>query len=179
MFSWINSDYKFELNCNFSYAVGDSNINDSNYEKLSQDLVPDVILVKKFYGHDKSARRRARLWRLKHLAEDVISMSTENKYVTWPWARYNDSVLTLEKLQFGARSVKLVFKLDFFFSAYNEFLEDLEEDPEMRQNINIFRDSKKQIPVDDNDILDPSIPQVTLEEMLDDLFIDDVEMQEV
>ncbi|XP_043471212.1 60S ribosomal export protein NMD3 [Leptopilina heterotoma] len=121
------------------YALGDSNINDSNFEKLNQDLVPEVILVKKFYGHDKAARRRARLWKLKHLAEDVVSMSTEN-------------------------------------NEYNEFLDDLEEDPEMRQNINIFRDSKKQIPVDEDDVIDPSIPQITLDEMLDDLFIDDVEM---
>lgn len=49
----------------------------------------------------------------------------------------------------------------------------------MRQNINIFRDSKKQIPVDEDEVIDPSVPQITLEEMLDDLFIDDVEMKEV
>lgn len=58
-----------------------------------------------------------------------------------------------------------------FYSEYNEFLDELEEDPEMRQNINIFRDVQKQIPVDTNEI-DPSIPQITLEEMLDDLVIE-------
>lgn len=63
------------------------------------------------------------------------------------------------------------------YSEYNEFLDDLEEDPELRQNINIFRDSRKQIPVDTNE-LDPSIPQITLEEMLDDLVIEDTEMTE-
>lgn len=63
-------------------------------------------------------------------------------------------------------------------SEYNEFLDDLEEDPELRQNINVFRDSRKQIPVDTNEI-DPSIPQITLEEMLDDLVIEDTEMTEV
>lgn len=123
------------------YAIGDSNINDLHFEKLNRDLIPDVILVKKFYGHDRSARRRARVWKLKHLAAEVVSMSTEN----------ND---------------------------YNEFLDELEEDPEMRQNINIFRDTSKQIPVDTDEI-DPSIPQITLEEMLDDLVIDDTEMAEV
>lgn len=47
----------------------------------------------------------------------------------------------------------------------------------MRQNINIFKDSKKQqLPVDVNDMVDASVPQITLEEMLDDLVIDDVEM---
>lgn len=47
----------------------------------------------------------------------------------------------------------------------------------MRQNINIFKDAKKQhMAVDVNDLADPSIPQITLEEMLDDLVIDDVDM---
>lgn len=48
----------------------------------------------------------------------------------------------------------------------------------MRQKINVYRDSSKQIPVDTNDI-DPTIPQITLEEMLDDLVIDDADMAEV
>lgn len=123
------------------YNLKDSNINDVNLDKLSEDTIPDIILVKKFYGHDKAARRRARIWKLKHLADEAISMSTENK-------------------------------------DYNEFLDELEEDPEMRQNISIFRDSRKQIPVDTDEI-DPSIPQITLEEMLDDLVIEDTEMTEV
>lgn len=46
----------------------------------------------------------------------------------------------------------------------------------MRQNINIFKDTKKVMPVDTNDMLDPSLPVITLEEMLDDLVLDDVEM---
>lgn len=60
------------------------------------------------------------------------------------------------------------------FSEYNEFLEELEEDPDMRRNINIFKNTGKQIPVDTNE-MDPSIPQITLEEMLDDLMIEDSE----
>ncbi|CAG9809837.1 unnamed protein product [Chironomus riparius] len=60
---------------------------------------------------------------------------------------------------------------------YNEFLDDLEEDPDMRMRVNIYKDNKKQqIPVDENDMDDPSAPQITLEEMLDDLVINDVEM---
>lgn len=56
-------------------------------------------------------------------------------------------------------------------------MDDLEEDPEMRQQINIFKDAKKQqIPVDVDDMPDPSAPFITLEEMLDDLVLDDVEM---
>lgn len=49
----------------------------------------------------------------------------------------------------------------------------------MRKKINIFKDAKKQsMAVDVNDLADPAMPQVTLEEMLDDLVLDDVEMGE-
>lgn len=41
--------------------------------------MPDIILVKKFYGHDKTARRRARMWKLKHLNENVVSNDTDNE----------------------------------------------------------------------------------------------------
>jgi len=57
----------------------DSNINDTNFEKLSEDSIPDIILVKKFYSHNKAARRKARVWKLKHITDEVASMSTENK----------------------------------------------------------------------------------------------------
>lgn len=71
----------------------------------------------------------------------------------------------------------LLTEHSFILSDYNEFLDDLEEDPEMRQHINIFKDAKKQhIAVDVDDLDDPSAPQITLEEMLDDLVLDDVEM---
>lgn len=65
-----------------------------------------------------------------------------------------------------------------FYRDYNEFLDDLEEDPGLRQNVNIFRDSSRQIPVDTNDGIDPSVPRITLEEMLDDLIIEDDNMGE-
>lgn len=58
---------------------------------------------------------------------------------------------------------------------YQEFLEDLEEDQEFRQNINIYRDTSKQIPIDSSGVKasDNSTPQITLAEMLDDLVLDD------
>lgn len=62
------------------YNIEDSNINDANFEKLDKQKVPDVVLVKKYYG-DKAARRRQRMWKLKHLAEEGASLNTnEEKY---------------------------------------------------------------------------------------------------
>lgn len=55
---------------------------------------------------------------------------------------------------------------------YNDFLDDLEEDPLYRQNINIYR-NKQVMPVDTDELEDPFEPRITLEEMLDDLNIDD------
>lgn len=51
---------------------------------------------------------------------------------------------------------------------YTEFLEDLEEDDSYRQNVNIFKDSAK-TPVDLDDIEDEHLPQISLQEMLDDM----------
>ncbi|XP_060525572.1 60S ribosomal export protein NMD3 isoform X2 [Cylas formicarius] len=62
---------------------------------------------------------------------------------------------------------------------FNEFMDDLEEDPALRKNINIFKDNSKPIAVDSNDLdYDATMPRITLEEMLDDLVVDDVEMAE-
>lgn len=58
---------------------------------------------------------------------------------------------------------------------YNEFLEDLEEDAEYRQNVNIYKDAAK-IPVEAVDggeypSDDEGLPQISLQEMLEDLSI--------
>lgn len=54
---------------------------------------------------------------------------------------------------------------------YNDFLEDLEEDPIVRQNVNIYKDASK-IAVDADDTTDDEeTPQISLQEMLDDLNI--------
>ncbi|GLH09513.1 60S ribosomal export protein NMD3 [Gryllus bimaculatus] len=124
------------------YALGDSNVNDSNFEKLNPSQVPDVVLVKKYYGINKSARQHRRRWKLKHLNEEYSNLQKET----------ND---------------------------YIEFLDDLEEDREYRQNINIFKDTSKLIPIDTDEIDDPTLPQITLEEMLDEMTIEEVEMKEI
>ncbi|XP_071528653.1 60S ribosomal export protein NMD3 [Panulirus ornatus] len=110
-----------------------SNVNDTNIEKMNQDMVPDVVLVKKVYA-DKTVRNRRRRWKLKHLG-------------------LNDET--------GSQNMD-----------YTDFLEDLEEDPQYRSNVNIYRDKAKQVAVDIESELE-ELPEVTLEEMLDDLHIGD------
>lgn len=97
-------------------------------------------------------------------------------------------------------TLSLVFL--FFFLAeqlkaeadYERFLRDLEEDEELRQTINIFKDPNKVVADDamaedgdtdiDDDDEEEDLPQIRLEELLDemnDLKLDDdgdVEIQE-
>lgn len=144
----------------FRYNMEDSNVNDTNFETLDQSKVADVLLVKKHYG-DRSTRRKNRIWKLKHLTNEEPAFDTETKLVTPVFLSYF-----------------CIHKLCLLFSDYHEFLDELEEDPDMRQNINIFKDSSKPIPVDANDQNDFNDPRITLEEMLDDLVIEDEDMQE-
>ncbi|KAJ1872990.1 ribosome-binding protein, partial [Coemansia sp. RSA 486] len=60
---------------------------------------------------------------------------------------------------------------------FETFLRDLEEDPELRQNINLYKDANADGGVESNDMDDmeddddDELPEVPLEELLDDLKI--------
>lgn len=62
-----------------AYNIEDANINDDHYDKLKKEHIPDVVIVKKYYG-DTSALQSSRVWKLKHLS-DVVTFERENKYV--------------------------------------------------------------------------------------------------
>ncbi|KAK3087048.1 hypothetical protein FSP39_000980, partial [Pinctada imbricata] len=55
---------------------------------------------------------------------------------------------------------------------YTDFLEDLEEDNVYREHVNIYKDAAK-IAVDQNDTDDEGLPQISLQEMLDDLHLEE------
>ena len=61
---------------------------------------------------------------------------------------------------------------------FNDFMDDLEEDPVSRRNVNIYKDNEKLVnmmAVDTDDLEDETVPQITLQEMLDELDIGDDE----
>lgn len=60
------------------YSLADANTNDTNFDKLSEDSIPDVILVRKYYG-DRVARRRARNWKLRHLNEEATDFNKKSE----------------------------------------------------------------------------------------------------
>lgn len=61
---------------------------------------------------------------------------------------------------------------------YEGFLEDLEDDPVLRENVNIYKDAQKMaMAVETTDDDDEDLPAApTLQEMLDDLHLDDEPM---
>ena len=61
---------------------------------------------------------------------------------------------------------------------YNDFLQDLEEDPELRQNVNVYKDARKVAVDSESEIGDgdqEAFPQITLAEMLDDLVLESMD----
>ncbi|XP_015784502.1 60S ribosomal export protein NMD3 [Tetranychus urticae] len=123
------------------YDMGNANWNDTYFEKFedaNRDNIPDVILVKKFFG-DRAIRKRLRRWKLKRIEVIDETASSEGGDIA-------------------------------------EFMDDLEEDPMLRENVNVYIDKKKiasEMAVDVDDLEHEGIPQITLQEMLEDLDIDD------
>jgi len=61
---------------------------------------------------------------------------------------------------------------------YNDFLADLEEDEDLRANVNVYKDAKKTAVDTESEIGDgdqEAFPQITLAEMLDDLVLGEME----
>ena len=55
---------------------------------------------------------------------------------------------------------------------YGDFLNDLEEDTELRQHINVYKDTRKTAVDIESEADDNEIPQITLAEMLDDMVLE-------
>lgn len=121
------------------YSMKEANINESEFDKLNSDQIPDIILVRKC--HDRQVRNKQRLWKLKHLTYGPV-----------------DERIVKDKL---------------------DFIEDLEEDPEFRKNVNIYRDHTKHFKPEDVDIDEikdiKSTTIIDLAEMLDEVTLESKE----
>merc|ERR1719305_9083 len=61
---------------------------------------------------------------------------------------------------------------------FGDFLDDMEEDPELRKHVNVYKDSKKMAVDTESEIGEgEAIPQITLAEMLDDLNIESMDSE--
>lgn len=143
------------------YDLRSSNMNSALLDDMKTDKIPDIVLVRKIY--DRSMRQDRRNWKLKRLIQNdsasCDSSSTRNEFEAW-------LIFLLEKK-------KLI--IDLFF--LQDFLDDLEEDEKMRQEVNIYRDNAKKA-VCSKDVASDLPPGIPLHEILEDLDLNtDVEVK--
>lgn len=142
------------------YYLANSNLNSDLFDTLDTDNIPDVILVKKHYAR-KSRKSKNRKWKLKRMAKE-----------------HNDIVANDDSRQ--AKQEQERAERD-----YELFLQQLEEDDELRQTINLYKTADDQYPkhsetdMEDEDD-DEDAPQIGIDELLDeldDMTLDDHTMQ--
>ncbi|KAA1474975.1 NMD3-domain-containing protein [Dentipellis sp. KUC8613] len=101
------------------YHLSNTNFNSDDFASLPQDRLPDIVLVKKAYPNRRK-KNKTRSWRLRSIAKE------EGEEGETGAAR---GVVG----RMGGRDQKKVEE------DYELFLRDLEEDPEMRSAVNLYK----------------------------------------
>lgn len=101
------------------YHLSNSNFNSDDFASLPQDRIPDVILVRKAYPNRRK-KNKSRNWRLRSMAKEE---GEEGETGSGRGAVG----------RMGGRDQKKVEE------DYELFLRDLEEDPEMRSTVSLYK----------------------------------------
>jgi len=103
------------------YHLRTANFNSAEWDALPAERTPDVVLVKKSYPERK--RRSKRNWKLKSMAKEAEDPNAP-EHVVGRGALGRRGGLDSQRVE----------------KDYEMFLRELEEDEEMRQNVNLYRD---------------------------------------
>jgi nonsense-mediated mRNA decay protein 3 len=101
------------------YHLSNTNFNSDDFARLPLDRIPDVILVRKTYPNRRK-KNKSRNWRLRSIAKEE---GEEGETGSGRGAVG----------RMGGRDQKKVEE------DYELFLRDLEEDPEMRSSVNLYK----------------------------------------
>lgn len=141
--------------CALGYDLRNAVFNDADAEITKSQRkysMPDILIVKKSYQNQRK-RSRARRWKLRDLPKEKDDSAPK---------RRNEEERDREE--------------------YESFLQDIEEDPEYRSQINLYKAEKEEDMNDgeeqqedsqDEDGEDGEFPDVKLEELLEDMKLDD------
>lgn len=102
----------------FGYFLGRSNINNDDYDALPKDQLPDVVLIKKSYPNRRK-KHKNRNWKLKSIAKEAEEGP--------------------DAFGRGALGRRGGVDQDKVERDYENFLRDLEEDPELRATVNLYK----------------------------------------
>jgi len=134
------------------YDLGTANFNDSDISSFRGRQLPDVFLIRKSYP-ERRKKTKQRHWRLKSLSKDIDVEDGFKKGQT-----------------------------ERAMSDYEQFLRDVEEDTDLRSQLNLYKEPNAQhilqrnIQDANNDMIgEEDFPEVGLEELLEDLTINEEE----
>ncbi|KAL2550927.1 nonsense-mediated mRNA decay NMD3 family protein [Forsythia ovata] len=133
------------------YALGcdlyGANSNDIELDRYNGLVVPEVILIKKSYEEKRQRKRnKPRSWKLKSLNMEIDNSTRGRDHEE---------------------------KMD---SEYEQFKRDLEENPELRFNISLYRNKEYQPSEMASETDGEDFPSIRIEELLADLELSDEEM---
>jgi nonsense-mediated mRNA decay protein 3 len=140
------------------YHLAGANFNDNDLEAMQQQRthqIPDVILVRKTYPASTKRRKNNRHWKLKQLDKEKEQLERKDKHKE-------------ERAQMD----------------YEQFLQDIEEDPELRSQLKLykvpnaeklFQQRQTQKPAEDEMVdvdqmdEDEDFPEIQLDDLLDEM----------
>lgn len=169
------------------YDISSSNLNNTNFSEWTEKhsskadaLLPEVVLVRKSYEHLRRIRSKNRNWQLKQMAIDDEG-AVDGSHLDHSG---NDVDMRPAPGSRGKRAPanKTAMVQDLPSIEMERFMEDLEEDEEMRSTLNLYKKSSSvhgtvsslMMVIDDDDDDDTKdLPSISIEELLDDLKIDE------
>ncbi|CAE6438707.1 unnamed protein product [Rhizoctonia solani] len=107
------------------YFLSRANFNSDEFDALDSSRVPDVVLVKKTYPNRRK-KHRARNWRLRSIAKEA-----------------NEDESGEGRGALGRRGGLDQARVE---ADYEAFLQELEEDPELRATVNLYKAESKEPP---------------------------------
>lgn len=134
------------------YYVANSNYNSDLFDGLNIDHVPDVVLVKKLY---RRKTKKNRNWKLKRMAKEHKEIDASQDY---------SSRAQRQEMERAERD-------------YEVFLQELEEDDELRQGVNLYKSAGQasaEHEMEEED--EEDAPQIDIDELLDEL--DDMTLED-
>lgn len=139
------------------YHLANNNFNSDLWDELNPEVIPDVVLVKKAYPNKTKSKTRS--WKLRRMAKESNDLEEQR-----------------------ARGIKGNDAMERSQRDYEEFLRELEEDPEFRSEINLYKldeaakeeeerkaeESEKREGDDDDDDDEEDYPEIKLNELRTD-----------
>lgn len=116
------------------YHLTNANFNSEAFESMEPSRIPDVILIRKTYPNRRK-KNKPRNWKLRSIAKEAEDV--------------NESSTTHGRGALGRRGGLDQKNVE---RDYELFLRDLEEDPEMRAAVNLYKAEGQEVPDDDGDV---------------------------